>query len=78
MYKVSFLFIVIIFIIELRLIIISNIKVYKFYIVTIKGFISLFIIITLKRLVRLLLFLKNSDYKSINKLLALTLYLSFI
>ena len=74
----SFLFIVIVFAVELRLTIISNVKVYKSYIVIIRGLISLSIIITLKRLVKLSLLFKVNDYKSINKLLAFILYLSLI
>ena len=74
----SLLFIVIIFAVEFRLIIVSNVKVYKSYIVVIKGLISLFIIIISERLIRLSLLSGVSDYKSIDKLLAFTLYLSFI
>ena len=70
--------IVIIFAVELRLIIVSNIKVYKSRIVTVRGFISLFIIITSERLIRLSLLSGVSDYKFINRLLAFTLYLSLI
>ena len=74
----SFLFIAIIFVIELRLIIVSSIKVYKSRIVIIKGLIPLFIIIISERLIKLSLFSGVSNYRFINKLLAFTLYLSFI
>ena len=74
----SFLFIIIIFAIELRLIIISSIKVYKSYIIIIRSLISLFIIISLEKLIKLLFFSGVSYYKFINKLLAFTLYFSFI
>ena len=74
----SLLSIVIIFAIELRLTIIGSVKVYKSRIVTIKGLISLSVIIISERLVRLSLLSGVSDYRSVNRLLTFTLYLSLV
>ena len=74
----SLLSVVIIFAVELRLTIIGSVKVYKSRIVTVRGLIPLSIIITSERLVRLSLFSRVSDYRFIDRLLALTLYLSLV
>ena len=74
----SLLSIVIVFAVELRLTIVSSVKVYRSRVVTIGGLIPLFIIIISERLVKLSLLSGVSDYKFINKLLALILYLSLI
>ena len=74
----SLLSIVIVFAVELRLTIVGSVKVYRSRIVTVGGLIPLSIIITSERLVRLSLLSGVSDYRSIDRLLALTLYLSLV
>ena len=74
----SFLTIVIIFALELRLTIVSSVKVYKSRIVTVRYLISLFIVILLKRLTGLLFLSGVSSYRLIERLLSFTFYLSFI
>ena len=74
----SFLLIVIVLVIELRLIIVSSVKVYKSYIVIIKGLIPLSVVVTSDKVVKLSLPSSVSDYRLINKLLTFTLYFSLI
>ena len=56
----------------------GSVKVYRSRIVTIRGFASLSVIVTSDRVIRLSLPSGVSDYRSVNRLLSLTLYLSLV
>jgi hypothetical protein len=63
---------------SLKLIIVRYVKVYKSFIITVGGLILLTVIVSSDKVVRLPSFPGISSYRPIDKLLALTLYLSFI
>ena len=62
----------------LKLDIVCSVKVYKAFIVTIGCLVSLFFVVTLERLTNVSLLSGVSNYKLINKLLSLTLYVFLI
>ena len=64
--------------VELRLTIVGSVKVYRSRIVTIGGLIPLSVVVTSDKVVRLSLPSGVSDYRSVDRLLALTLYLSLV
>ena len=74
----SLLLIVIVLAIELRLTIVSSVKVYRSYIVTIGGLIPLSVVVISDKVVRLSFPSSVNDYRSVDKLLALTLYFSLV
>ena len=63
---------------SLKLIIVRYVKVYKSFIITVRGFILLTVIVSSDKVVRLPSLPGVSSYRLIDRLLALTLYLSLI